>query len=130
MLASRAVRAPPLDVARAAPWSYVLQFSRPLPIEDRTKSGPRRGRRLFDYLGDDPRADGATALSDREPKALVHGDRLDQLDLHLRVLTRRDELAALGELDDAGDVRRAEVELGPVPETKGVWRPPSSFFRQ
>src|SRR4051794_35298470 len=89
----------------------------PLPWwEGLTKSGPQRGPavQLFDYLGHHTRADGSTALSNGEPEALVHGDRLDQLDLHLRVLTRGDELATLGELDDAGDVGRAEVELRPV----------------
>src|SRR5436190_14121808 len=81
------------------------------PHEKRAPKGPRE---LFDYLGDDTGTDGAPTLSDGEPEALVHGDRLDQLDFHLRVLTRGDELAALGELDDAGDVGRAEVELRPV----------------
>src|SRR5262249_59074901 len=56
-------------------------------------------------------ADGATTLTDGEPQALVHGDRLDQLDLHLGVLARGDELAPLGQLHDAGYVGRTEVEL-------------------
>src|SRR4051794_20781037 len=89
----------------------------PLPLwEGRTEDGPPRGPvlELFDYVGHDSRADGATALSDGEPQTLVHGDRLDQLDLHLGVLARGDELAALGEVDDAGDVSRAEVELWPI----------------
>src|SRR4051794_30500365 len=89
----------------------------PSPLwEGRTSNGPPRGpvSQLFDYLGHDTRADGPTALSNGEPEALVHGDRLNQLDLHLGVLTGSDELAALGELDDAGHVGRAEVELGPV----------------
>src|SRR5215216_5166591 len=88
----------------------------PLPLwEGRTNNGPQRGPfELFDYLGNDARADGSPALSDCEPEALVHGDRLDQLDLHLGVLARRNELAALGELDYAGDVSRAEVELRPI----------------
>src|SRR5690348_17221205 len=37
---------------------------------------------LLDDLGDDPRADGPATLADRETQALVHGDRLDQLDRH------------------------------------------------
>src|SRR5688572_20139351 len=60
----------------------------PLPLwEGLTKNGPPSGSpsQLFDYVGNDTRADGAAALSDREPKALVHGDRLNQLHLHLGV---------------------------------------------
>ena len=53
---------------------------------------------LFDYLGDDTRADGSPALSNGEAEALVHGDRLNQLDLHLGVLTRGHELAPVGSL--------------------------------
>src|SRR3954453_1194455 len=90
----------------------------PLPWwEGRTNNEPPGSgpvMELFDYLGDDTRADGSPALSDGEAEALVHGDRLNQLDLHLGVLARRHELAAVGELDDAGDVRRAEVELRPI----------------
>src|SRR3954466_14350101 len=64
--------------------------------------------------GDDAGADGAAALADREAQPLVHGDRLDQLDLPVRVVARHDHLLPLGELDRTGDVRRAEVELRPV----------------
>src|SRR3954447_22145243 len=89
----------------------------PLPWwEGLTQNGPPNGgpSQLFDYLGNDARADGSPALSNGEPEALIHGDRLNELDLHLGVLTRCHELAAVGELDDAGDVSRAEVELRPI----------------
>src|SRR5262249_41152955 len=108
-------RAP--DAARAAPRSYVFAVVLALSPGGRAalKTGPRRGPlELFGYLGDHPRADGATALTDREPQALVHRDRLDQLDRHLCILTRRDELATLRQLHHAGDVGGAEVELRPV----------------
>src|SRR5439155_21411567 len=76
---------------------------------------------LLDDLGDDPRADGATALADREPKALVHGDRLDQLDRHLDVVSRHHHLRALRQVGDPGDVRGTEVELRSVSgEERGV----------
>ena len=69
---------------------------------------------LLDDLGDHAGAHGAAALADREAEALVHGDRLDQLDLHLRVVARHDHLLALRELDRSGDVCGPEVELRPV----------------
>src|SRR5580704_14351619 len=37
---------------------------------------------LLDDLGHDAGADRAAALANREPETRVHGDRLDQLDLH------------------------------------------------
>src|SRR5215212_11198456 len=70
---------------------------------------------LLDDLGDHARADGAAALADREAKAGFHGDGLDHLDLHLHVVARHDHLGPLGQLRDAGDVGRAEIELRPVP---------------
>src|SRR6478672_8957468 len=69
---------------------------------------------LLDDFGDDARAHGAAALADGEAEALIHGDRLDQLDLHVRVVARHDHLLALRELHRAGHVRRAEVELRAV----------------
>src|SRR5438477_12517577 len=70
--------------------------------------------RSLDDLRDDARADRAATLANGEAQTLVHGDRLDQLDLHVRVVARHDHLLALRELDRAGHVRRAEVELRPV----------------
>src|SRR4051795_11639327 len=69
---------------------------------------------LLDDLDDATGADGATALADGEPQALFHGDGLDQLHLHLGVVTGHHHLGALGKRDDAGDVRGAEVELRAV----------------
>src|SRR4051812_48480779 len=78
-------------------------------------------RVLLDDLGDDARADRAAALANREAESGVHGDGLNQLDFHLHVVARHDHVRALGQVGDAGDVRRAEVELGPVPvEERGV----------
>src|SRR5919199_575513 len=54
------------------------------------------------------------ALADREAQALVHGDRLDELDLHLDVVTGHDHLDALGQLGDARHVGGPEVELRAV----------------
>src|SRR5437763_415777 len=68
-------------------------------------------RVLLDDLGHHPGADRATALADSKAEALVHGDRLDQLDRHLHVVARHDHPRALGQVGDAGDVSRAEVEL-------------------
>src|SRR5664280_1538968 len=64
---------------------------------------------------DDPTgAHGAAALADGEAQALLHGDRLDQGDAHLGVVTGHDHLDAFGQSDDAGDVGGPEVELRPV----------------
>src|SRR5262249_9137361 len=53
--------------------------------------------------------------ANRETEALVHGDRLDQLNRHLDVVPRHHHLRPLGEVGDAGHVGGAEVELRPVP---------------
>src|SRR4051812_47627536 len=76
---------------------------------------------LLGDLGDPAGADGAAALADGEAQTLLHGDGLDQLDLHLGVVTGHDHLGALGEGHDAGHVRGAEVELrAVVVEERGV----------
>src|SRR5258708_23716384 len=74
---------------------------------------------LLDDLCDHARADRATALPDGESQALVHGDRLNQLDLHLDVVAGHDHLDAVGQLGHAGDVGGAEVELRPVAREEG-----------
>src|SRR5207248_1332657 len=63
---------------------------------------------------DDAGADGAAAFADGEAQALFAGNRIDELDVDVDVVARHDHLDALGELDAAGDVRRAEVELRAV----------------
>src|SRR5262245_6134004 len=65
-------------------------------------------------LGNAAGTHGPTTLADGELEAVLHGDRLDQLDRHAGVVTGHHHLGALGQRDDAGDVRGAEVELRPV----------------
>src|SRR5690349_22250364 len=60
------------------------------------------GPTSLDDLDDPARAHGPAALADREQQALLHGDGLDQIDLHLGVVTGHDHLGALGQMDDAG----------------------------
>src|SRR5687768_12855068 len=87
---------------------------------DRQRRSLEAGSLLRD-VGDDSRAYGAATLTDGEPETLVHGDRLDQLDLHFDVVAGHDHLRPLREVGDAGDVGRAEVELWAVArEERGV----------
>src|SRR3954454_9372091 len=92
----------PLSVARAGP-----PAARPALARCRAKA-------LLLDTGHHPGAHGAATLADGEAQTVVHCDRLDQLDRHLDVVTRHDHLRALGQVGDAGHVRRAEVELRPV----------------
>ena len=69
---------------------------------------------LLDDADDGAGADGPAALADGEALADLEGDRGDQLDGHLDVVAGHDHLGPVGQADGAGDVGRAEVELGPV----------------
>src|SRR5215216_5398646 len=69
---------------------------------------------LLQDLDNAPGADGPATLTDGELEALLHGDRLDQHDVHVGVVARHDHLDTLGEVDDAGHVRGTEVELRAV----------------
>src|ERR671915_2619195 len=69
---------------------------------------------LLDDLGDATGADGAATLTDGEPEALLHGDRLDQPDPHLGVVARPDPLRARPQGHHAGDAQGPEVELRTV----------------
>src|SRR5215218_419681 len=102
----------PLCVPKADPKPCGARPTRPLRRSGGGTAG--RIRLLLDDLGDDARADRAAALADREAQALIHGDRLDELDLHLDVVAGHDHLDALGELRAARHVGRAEVELRAV----------------
>src|SRR5204862_4075275 len=73
-----------------------------------------RSSYLLDDFRDNTGTNSSAALADSEAEALVHRDRLSELDLHVRVVARHDHLLALRELDRSGHVRRPEVELRPV----------------
>src|SRR5665213_900345 len=75
---------------------------------------------LLQDLDDATRTHGTATLADGEGETLFHGDRLAQGHGHLGVVTRHDHLGARGQLDGAGDVGRAEVELRTVVREEGL----------
>src|SRR6478752_4123523 len=77
-------------------------------------------KKLLDDLRDRAGADGAATLTDGVAEALLHGDRLDELDRHVGGVAGHDHLGALGQRDDAGDVGGPEVELRTVVRVEGV----------
>ena len=83
---------------------------------------------LLDDLGDDARTYGTATLTNREAKPFVHRDRHDHVDRDSDVLTRHAHLGALGQVDDARYVRRAEVELRTVSVEERRVSTTSSFF--
>src|SRR5579883_2406525 len=66
---------------------------------------------LLDDLRNDAGADGSAALADGEAQALVHRDRLDQLDRHAGIVARHHHLRPVRQRHHARHVGRAEVEL-------------------
>src|SRR5205823_6684618 len=76
---------------RASPWTAGLA---PVVVSDVFVEAAGRPRPLvlLDDLGDDPGPHRPATLSDGETETLVHGDRLDQLDLHRHVVTGHDHL--------------------------------------
>src|SRR5665213_3054840 len=72
------------------------------------------GSHLLDDLGHHAGADGAAAFADGETQFFLHGDRGDQLHVQLGVVAGHDHLDAFLQLDDAGDVGGAEIELRPI----------------
>src|SRR6195256_6728166 len=84
---------------------------------------------LLQDLGGHAGADGAAAFANRKPQLLLHRDRRDQLDRHLRVVPRHHHLHPRRQLHRPRHVRRPQVKLRPVPlEKRRV--PPAFFFRQ
>src|SRR5258708_12562815 len=79
---------------------------------------------LFDDLGHDASADGASAFADREAHLLFETHRRDELDRHRDVVARHDHLRAFGELTRSGHVRRPHVELRPVVREERRLPPP------
>src|SRR5207247_11468563 len=85
---------------------------------------PSVPRFLLQDLGDDAGAHRAAALADREAQLLLHRDRRDQLDRHLRVVPRHHHLHPPRQLHRPRHVRRPQVELRPVPLEKRRVPPP------
>src|SRR4051794_3704933 len=84
----------------------------PVVCLQQMRAGPRAGPwSLLENLGDDPRAYGTAALSDGEPQALIHGDRVDQLDRHLDVVSRHHHLRPLREVGNPRHIGGPEIEL-------------------
>ena len=69
---------------------------------------------LFNDLGDNARADRSAAFADSETQAFFRGDRVDKRNGHRYVIARRDHFHALRQLDQTGNVGRAEIELRTV----------------
>src|SRR5207248_8382409 len=82
---------------------------------------------LLQDLGGHAGADRAAAFADRKPQLLLHRDRRDQLDRHLRVIPRHHHLHPRRQLHRPRHIRRPQVKLRPIPLEEGVWRPPSSL---
>src|SRR4051794_6974283 len=98
----------------APPLGFMSLHARVHPGLNKGRPRGRPSWSLLENLGDDPRAYGTAALSDGEAKALVHGDRVDELDRHLDVVTRHHHLRPLREVRDPRDVRGSEIELRAV----------------
>ena len=84
-------------------------------VGDGSHRPPRSsGGLLVQDLRDAAGTDGAATFTDRESQTFVHGDGLNELDAHVRVVTRHNHVLALGQVHNAGDVGRPEVELRTV----------------
>src|SRR2546430_117497 len=81
---------------------------------------------LLDDLGCHAGCDRAATFADGETHLLFDGDRGDELDLHGDVVAGHHHLGALGQLDLAGHVRSAYVELRPVALEE--WRVPATLL--
>src|SRR6059036_2481647 len=79
---------------------------------------------LLQDLGGHAGADGAAAFADRKPQLLLHRDRRDQLDRHLRVVPRHHHLHSRRQLHRPRHVRRPQVKLRPIPLEERGMAPP------
>src|SRR2546421_337284 len=86
-------------------WSYALR---------RMRMRSLRLIALLDHFSYGTRAHSASAFANREPQALVHGYRRNQLHRQRHVVARHHHLHPLRQLRHTRDVRRTEVELRPV----------------
>src|SRR5688572_20344225 len=89
----------------------------PLTADGRQRLQPSAVGLLQDFRHD-PGAHCAPALADRKPQLLLHRDRRDQLDRHLRVVPRHHHLHPRRQLHRPRHVRRPQVKLRPIPLEK------------
>src|SRR5438128_12051160 len=90
---------------------------------------PRHRPSLLQDLRHHAGAHRAAALANREPQLLLHRDRRDQLDRHLRVVPRHHHLHPRRQLHRPRHVRRPQIKLRPIPlEERRM--PPAFFLRQ
>src|SRR5437870_9550772 len=82
---------------------------------------------LLQDLGGHAGADRAAAFADRKPQLLLHRDRRDQLDRHLRVVPRHHHLHPRRQLHRPRHVRRPQVKLRPIALEKRRVPPPPPF---
>src|SRR6478735_3822542 len=113
----------PCSARTASALNAPTSANRTSPTRERARTPRPEGRgvhdrtvriRSLDDLGDPAGADGAAALADGELEAVLHGDRLVQVHGHVGVVTGHHHVGALGQLNHAGHVRGAEVELRAV----------------
>src|SRR5215204_2677356 len=111
-----------LMMSRIAVFPVVVRG--PLPVArsgNRTTDNGPRLRALFDDLGNRPRADGAAAFTNREPRALFERDRRVQFRGDAGVVAGHHHLDTLRQLQRSGDVGGPDVELRAVAvEERGV----------
>src|SRR4030095_5242176 len=93
---------------RRPPLAYASHLARP-------RSTPRE---LLDDARHTTGADSTAAFANGEAHSLLHGDRLDEFDFHSDVVAGHDHFNAGRQLDGAGNVGGADVELRSVAREK------------
>src|SRR2546423_5651012 len=97
-------------------WSNAFRRIRILPAMESS---------LLQDFRDHAGADRAAAFADREPQLLLHRDRRDQLDRHLRVVPRHHHLHPRRQLHRPRPLPRPHAKLRPItPEKPRVPAPP------
>src|ERR1017187_2363100 len=81
--------------------------------------------KLRDNFGDGAGPHGASAFANREPQALLHRHRRDELNLQAHIVARHYHLRARRQARHSRHVRGAEVKLRPIALEE--WRVPPAF---
>ena len=81
---------------------------------------------LLNNFGNNSGADGSSAFSNSELESFIHSHRCNQFDLDIDVIAGHDHFSAFRQLNNAGNVGRAKIELGSIAIKK--WRVPAAFL--